>query len=101
VCVPRRVQAADAPLLALACPDAASFKTLFGSWLKIPLELAPLLTTNTFILLKKMDMLPTSAQASTALTRTLSQYNWVASLTLQACMSDFLARLSRTLKDCV
>src|SRR6266850_5800336 len=71
--VSHRVQAADASLLVLACPDAVSYETPSGPRLNIPPELAPLVTPNTFILLNKTDLLPTSAQASTALTSALPQ----------------------------
>jgi len=64
-------------------------------------ELALLLTTNMFVLLNKTDLLPTSAQASTALTSTHPWHaDWAVSLTLRAGTSDFLAGLAATaLKD--
>jgi len=100
-----RVQAADASLLVLACPDAVSLETPSGPRLDVPAELAPLLTQNTFILLNKTDLLPTSALVparATALTTTnaLPQHNtWAVSLASHAGTSDFLAGLAKALQD--
>ena len=95
-----RVQAADASLLVLACPDAVSFETPSGPRLDIPTELAPLLTQNTFILLNKTDLLPTSALVpATALTNALPQRTWAVSLASHAGTSDFLAGLAKELQD--
>jgi hypothetical protein len=62
-------------------------------------ELAPLVTPNTFIILNKTDLLPTSAQAPTALTSALPQHGWAVSLASQAGTGDFLAGLATALKD--
>jgi tRNA modification GTPase len=102
LCVhPCRVQAADASLLVLACPDAVSFETpLSGPRLDIPPELAPLVTQNTFILLNKTDLLPTSARApAPALTGALPQHSWAVSLASHAGTGDFLAGLATALTD--
>jgi tRNA modification GTPase len=97
--VSHRVQAADASLLVLACPDAVSYETPSGPRPNIPPELAPLVTPNTFILLNKTDLLPTSAQAPTALTSALPQHGWVVSLTSHHGTGDFLVGLATALKD--
>jgi len=97
--VSHRVQAADASLLVLACPDAVSYETPSGPRLNIPPELAPLVTPNTLILLNKMDLLTTSAQAPTALASALPQHSWAVSLTSQYGTGDFLAGLATELKD--
>ena len=95
-----RVQAADASLLVLACPNAVSFVTPSGPRLDIPAELAPLVTQNTFILLNKTDLLPTSAPApATALTNALPQRTWAVSLASHAGTSDFLGGLAKALQD--
>jgi tRNA modification GTPase len=98
-----RVQAADASLLVLACPDAVSFVTPSGPRLDVPAELAPLVTQNTFILLNKTDLLPTSAPVppTTALTKALQQpqHTWAVSLASHAGTSDFLAGLAKALQD--
>ena len=105
-CVPvlHRVKAVDASVLVLACPDAISYEPSTGPRLEIPPELAPLVTSNTFILLNKTDLLPTSAlvpASATALTtNALPQHKtWAASLASHAGTSDFLAGLAKALQD--
>ena len=101
-CGSHRVQAADASLLVLACPDAVSFVTPSGPRLDVPAELAPLVTQNTFILLNKTDLLPTSAPVPTAaLTKALQrpQHTWAVSLASHAGTGDFLAGLAKALQD--
>jgi tRNA modification GTPase len=93
------VQAADASLLVLACPDAVTYETPSGPRLNIPPELVPLVTPNTFILLNKTDLNPTPEQTPTALTRALPQHGWAVSLASQHGTSLFLAGLAAALKD--
>ncbi|KAI9512724.1 tRNA modification GTPase TrmE, partial [Russula earlei] len=96
----KAVQAADASLLVLACPDAITYATPSGPRLEIPSELAPLVTRDTLILLNKTDLLPTPALAPVeALANTLPQRSWAVSLTSQASTSGFLAGLSTALQD--
>jgi tRNA modification GTPase len=96
-----RVQAADASLLVLACPDAVTSATTTSSGprLEIPVELAPLVTRHTFILLNKTDLLPTSALAPVALASMLPQHGWAVSLASQAGTDEFLAGLATALQD--
>jgi ribosome biogenesis GTPase A len=60
-------------------------------------------TQNTFILLNKTDLLPTSAPVpTTALTKALQQqpqHTWAVSLASHAGTSDFLAGLAKALQD--
>jgi hypothetical protein len=51
------------------------------------------------ILLNKMDLLPTSAQAPAALTSALPQHGWVVSLALQVGTGEFLVGLAMALED--
>jgi len=105
----KAVQAADASLLVLACPDAIANGTTTASSsspssdlrLEIPSELAPLVTRDTFILLNKTDLLPTSsALAPAALANALRPHaSWAVSLASQAGTSDFLAGLATALQD--
>ncbi|KAI9466691.1 tRNA modification GTPase TrmE [Lactarius psammicola] len=82
----RLVQVADASILVLSFPDA------------IPAELAPLVTPNTFILLNKIDLVPTSV-----LTATLSALPqpscWAVSLASQSGTDEFLAGLAKELQN--
>ncbi|KAI0002929.1 tRNA modification GTPase TrmE [Russula compacta] len=99
----KAVQAADASLLVLACPDAISFTTTpSAARLEVPAELAPLVTPHTFILLNKTDLLPTSELAPASLTAalTLPQHGcWAVSLASHAGTDHFLARLATALQD--
>jgi tRNA modification GTPase len=102
----QRIQAADVSLLVLAYPDAVSSVTPSesGSRLDIPADLAPLVTQNTFILLNKTDLLPTSAPAlEEALTTTCAlpqhQQRWAVSLATNAGTGDFLSGLATALQD--
>ena len=84
------MQTSDVSLLVLACPNAISFETPSGPQLEIPPELAPLVTSNTFILPHRTDPLPTSAQqAPQALISGLPQYGWAVSLAEDAGTGDF------------
>ena len=97
---PYRVQAADVSLLVLACPDVVtSTSTQSGPRLEIPVELAPLVTRNTFILLNKTDLLPTPALAPAALTSALPQHGWSVSLASLAGTDEFLAGLTTALQE--
>ncbi|KAH9963246.1 tRNA modification GTPase TrmE [Russula dissimulans] len=97
----KAVQAADASLLVLACPDAISSTTTSDPRLEIPSELAPLVTRDTFILLNKTDLLPrSSALAPAALANAFPQHaGWAVSLASQTGTSDFLAGLATALQD--
>ncbi|KAI0285095.1 hypothetical protein BGY98DRAFT_1105433 [Russula aff. rugulosa BPL654] len=96
----KAVQAADASLLVLACPDVVkSTSTPSGPRLEIPVELAPLVTRNTFILLNKTDLLPTSALAPAALASALPQHGWAVSLASRAGTDDFLKGLTTALQE--
>jgi tRNA modification GTPase len=77
----------------------SSSETPSGPRLDIPPEIAPLVTSNTFIMLNKTDLLPTSARAPTALTSALPQHGWAVSLALQTDTGDILAGLATALKD--
>ena len=58
------------------------------------------MTQNTFVLLNKTDLLPTSALVpATALTNALPQRTWAVSLASHAGTSDFLAGLAKALQD--
>lgn len=58
------------------------------------------MTQNTFILLNKTDLLPTSVPVlATALTNALPQRTWAVSLASHAGTSDFLAGLAKALQD--
>ena len=101
---PYSVQAADASLLVLACPDAVTSATTPPSGprleLEIPVELAPLVNRHTFILLNKTDLLPpASALAPAALAAALPQRGWAVSLASHAGTEEFLAGLARALQD--
>ena len=92
-----RVQVADASILVLSFPDAVS-TTPSGPRLEIPAELAPLVTANTFILLNKTDLLPTSVL--TAAFSALTQSGcWAVSLASQSGTDEFLAGLATELQD--
>lgn len=88
----------------LAFPDAISV-TPSGPRLKIPSELVPLVTPNTFVLLNKTDLLlPTSSESSTALAAAVPQHGshggcWAVSLASQAGTGEFLSGLATALKD--
>jgi tRNA modification GTPase len=92
-----RVQVTDASILVLSFPDAVSV-TPSGPRLEIPAELAPLVTENTFILLNKTDLLPTTmlTAASSALPRSGC---WAVSLASQSGTDEFLAGLATELQD--
>jgi len=81
--VSRRVQAADASLLILACPDAISFETPSGPWLE------------TCSAPDHKHVRPTQKNGSAPDIRsTLPQHDWAVSLTLQVRTGDFLAGLA-------
>ena len=99
---PHSVQAADASLLVLACPDAVTSATTppSGPRIEIPMELAPLVNRHTFILLNKTDLLPPAATlAPAALAAALPQHGWAVSLASHAGTEEFLAGLATALKD--
>ncbi|KAH8999439.1 tRNA modification GTPase TrmE [Lactarius akahatsu] len=91
------VQVADASILVLSFPDAVSV-TPSGPRLEIPVELAPLVTPSTFILLNKTDLVP--ASAFTAAPGALPQPGcWAVSLASQSGTDEFLAGLATELQD--
>jgi hypothetical protein len=63
------------------------------------MELAPLVTRHTFILLNKTDLLPTSAPVPAALASALPQHGWAVSLASRAGTDEFLAGLATALQD--
>ena len=84
----------------LACPDAVtSTSTPSGPQLEIPVEMASLITRDTFILLNKTDLLPTSALAPAALASALPQHGWAVSLASHAGTDEFLAGLATALQE--
>ncbi|KAI0301868.1 hypothetical protein B0F90DRAFT_1715971 [Multifurca ochricompacta] len=93
----KAVQAADASLLVLSLSDAVS-ATPSGPRLHIPAEIAPLVTPNTFILLNKMDLLPTSVLMPT-LTALPQHGCWAVSLASQTGTGEFVAGLATELQD--
>ena len=63
------------------------------------MELAPLMTRDTFILLNKTDLLPTSASAPAALASALPPHGWAVSLASHAGTDEFLAGLATALQE--
>ena len=88
---------ADVSLLVLSVPDVVS-ETPSGPRLEIPAELVPLVTPNTFILLNKTDLVPTSV-LTTALGALPQHGCWAVSLASQSGTDEFLAGLATELQD--
>ncbi len=66
--------------------------------LGVPVELAPLVTRDTFILLNKTDLLPSSALAPAVLAG-VTQHGWAVSLASHAGTEEFLGGLAKALQE--
>ena len=93
-----RVQVADASILVLSFPDAVSVAPS-GPQFEIPAELVPLVTPNTFILLNKTDLVPTSVLTAALRSALPQPGSWAVSLASQSGTDEFLAGLATELQD--
>ena len=93
-----RVQVADASILVLSFPDAVSL-TPSGPRLEIPAGLAPLVTRNTFILLNKTDLVPTSVLTAALSALPQPPGSWAVSIASKSRTDEFLAGLATELQD--
>ena len=90
-----RVQEADLSLCVLSLPEVI-FDTLGGPQMRIPPSLGQFITSETFFLLNKSDLV---AHSTVELSAALSSKSWTASLSTGEGTKEFLDNFSRALQE--